>query len=60
MKATHPGPLADGPASGVRAGDEASLRRALELEPGRADAAVPLAKALAARGERAEALELLS
>jgi len=44
----------------VRAGDEASLRRALELEPGRADAAVPLAKALAARGERTEALELLA
>jgi len=44
----------------VRNGDEASLRLALELEPGRADAAVPLAKALAARGEREEALELLA
>ena len=44
----------------VRSGGEANLRRALELEPGRADAAVPLAKALAARGEREEALELLS
>ena len=37
----------------VRAGGEAELRRALELEPGRADAAVPLARLLAARGERA-------
>jgi putative thioredoxin len=44
----------------VRAGGEADLRRALELEPGRADAAVPLARMLAARGEREEALELLS
>jgi putative thioredoxin len=40
-------------------GDEASLRRALELEPGRADAAVPLAKVLLARGERDAALEVL-
>jgi putative thioredoxin len=42
------------------AGDEASLRRALELEPGRADAAVPLAKALLARGEGDEALSVLA
>ena len=33
-------------------GDEASLRRALELEPSRADAAVPLAGLLHRRGER--------
>jgi putative thioredoxin len=44
----------------VRSGGEADLRRALELEPGRADAAVPLARMLAARGEREEALDLLS
>ena len=44
----------------VKAGGEADLRRALELEPGRADAAVPLARLLAARGEREEALELLA
>ncbi len=43
----------------VAAGDEESLRRALELEPGRADAAVPLAEALYRRGERDEALALL-
>ena len=43
----------------VRSGGEAELRRALELEPGRADAAVPLARILAGRGEREEALELL-
>jgi putative thioredoxin len=41
------------------AGDEASLRRALELEPTRADAAVPLARMLLERGEREEALGLL-
>jgi putative thioredoxin len=40
--------------------DEDSLRRALELEPTRADAALPLARLLLARGERDEALELLS
>ena len=43
----------------VAAGGEAELRRALELEPGRADAAVPLARLLAARGEREAALEVL-
>jgi putative thioredoxin len=40
-------------------GDEASLRKALELEPTRADALVPLARLLHARGEEDEALELL-
>ncbi|HWK25381.1 MAG TPA: thioredoxin [Solirubrobacter sp.] len=43
----------------VAAGDEASLRRALELEPGRADAALPLAKLLAAQGDRDAALAVL-
>ena len=43
----------------VAAGDEASLRRALELQPSRADAAVPLARLLLARGERAVALQLV-
>jgi putative thioredoxin len=43
----------------VAAGDEASLRRALELEPGRPDAAVALARLLHARGESEPALELL-
>ena len=43
----------------VAAGDEASLRRAVELEPRRADAAVPLAKLLHARGEADEALALV-
>jgi putative thioredoxin len=43
----------------VEAGDEASLRRAVALEPGRADAVVPLARLLHARGEDDEALELL-
>ena len=44
----------------VRSGGEAELRRALELEPGRADAAVALARILAGRGEREEALGLLA
>ncbi len=39
--------------------DEAALRRALELEPGRADAAVPLAKLLLSRGETEAARALL-
>lgn len=43
----------------VESGDEASLRRAVELEPNRADAIVPLARLLHARGEDDEALELL-
>jgi putative thioredoxin len=42
----------------VAAGDEASLRRALELQPGRADAAVPLARLLLAAGDREGALEI--
>ena len=43
----------------VAAGDEPSLRRALELEPARADATVALARLLLARGERDEALALV-
>ncbi len=43
----------------VSAGDEASLRRAVELEPSRADAAVPLARILHGRGEDDEALRIL-
>ncbi len=43
----------------VAVGDEQSLRRALELEPRRADAALALARLLLARDERAEALELV-
>jgi putative thioredoxin len=43
----------------VSEGDEASLRRALELEPGRADAAVPLAGLLHRRGDSEEALAVL-
>ena len=42
----------------VAAGDEASLRRALELEPRRRDAAVALAQVLYAAGEEDEALKL--
>ena len=40
----------------VAAGGEDDLRRALELEPARTEAAVALARLLAARGERDEAL----
>src|SRR5919199_4253944 len=43
----------------VAEGGEADLRRALELEPGRADAAVALASILRERGERDAALEVL-
>jgi putative thioredoxin len=43
----------------VRAGDEESLRRALELEPTNADAALALALLLRERGERDEALRLV-
>jgi len=41
------------------AGDEESLRKALALEPGRADAAVALARMLHERGESEEALAVL-
>ncbi len=44
----------------VAQGDEASLRRALELGPARADAAVPLARILHSRGEDDPALEVLA
>jgi putative thioredoxin len=43
----------------VAQGDEDSLRRALELEPTRADAAVPLARLLHERGEIDQALAIL-
>jgi putative thioredoxin len=43
----------------VGEGDEDALRRALELEPGRADAALPLARMLLARGDREGAQEVL-
>ena len=43
----------------VQAGDEPSLRRALELEPARIDAATALAGLLHRRGEREEARELV-
>ncbi len=43
----------------VAAGDEASLRRALELEPGRADAALALAGLLHRRGEGDDALRVV-
>jgi putative thioredoxin len=44
----------------VAAGGEEDLRRALELEPARADAAVPLARLLHARGETDDAQSLLA
>jgi putative thioredoxin len=44
----------------VASGEEDALRQALELEPGRPDAAVALAQALIARGEGDEALEVLA
>ena len=44
----------------VTQGDEASLRQAVELDPGRADAAVPLARLLHARGEADEAAAILA
>jgi putative thioredoxin len=44
----------------VAEGDEASLRRALELEPARADAAVALARILLDRGAAEEAQAVLS
>jgi putative thioredoxin len=43
----------------VESGGEEDLRRALELEPARADAAVPLARLLAERGDREGALAVL-
>jgi putative thioredoxin len=43
----------------VARGDEASLRKALVLEPTRADAAVSLARTLHERGESQDALEIL-
>jgi len=43
----------------VADGDEESLRRALELEPTRADAAVPYAKILRSRGDADAALQVL-
>jgi putative thioredoxin len=43
----------------VAVGDEASLREAVALEPSRADAVVPLAKLLLARGDQDGALVLL-
>lgn len=44
----------------VAQGDEASLRRAVELEPSRADAAVPLARILHGRGDHDGALAVLN
>jgi putative thioredoxin len=44
----------------VAQGDEASLRRAVELEPTRADAALPLARLLFDRGDVEDAQEILA
>jgi putative thioredoxin len=44
----------------VAAGGEQELRRALELEPNRADAGMALARILAQRGEREDALAILA
>jgi putative thioredoxin len=44
----------------VAQGDEASLRQATELEPSRADAAVPLARLVHGRGDTDEAAQILS
>jgi putative thioredoxin len=44
----------------VEAGDESSLRQALDAEPGRADASIALARLLHSRGEDEEALGALS
>jgi putative thioredoxin len=44
----------------VQAGDEESLRRALELDPGRADAATTLGRTLLERGDVQEALDVLT
>src|SRR5215216_1506253 len=44
----------------VAAGSEDDLRRALQLEPSRADASVALAQILVARGERDDALAILA
>lgn len=43
----------------IAAGDEASLRAALDLEPGNEGAVIALAELLVARGDRDEALTLL-
>ena len=43
----------------VATGDEASLRQALDIDPGHADAVVALADLLVERGDRDEALALL-
>jgi putative thioredoxin len=43
----------------AKQGDEASLRAALKLEPGQADAAIQLARILLGRGQSEEALDVL-